>query len=113
MISTNVSKRGQVIEINEISVGISDITTFTPFRVPKTMMIYTFSALDTVTEILRPWQFALETLFYDHTAFFLDIEKRREIPHLEHLPQFQELFSQIALMGLLHQRHIKEQFTFL
>ena len=108
-----VSKRGQVIEINEISVGISDISTFTPFRVPKTMMIYTFSSLTAVTEVLHPWKFALETLFYDHIAFFHDIEKRKEMPHLEHLSQLQELFSQIGLMGLLHQRHIREQFTFL
>ena len=104
-------KRGQSIEIKDVRVGISDITTFTPFRVPKTMMIYTFSSLNTVIKVLQPWAFALETLFYDHTAFFLEMEKRKEMPHMQHLPQLQELFSQIALMGLLHQRHIKDQFN--
>jgi hypothetical protein len=113
-----VTKGGHSIKIKNLSIGINDIVKFTPIHVTGALTIYTFASIEEIITKLLPWQFALETLLVEPKYLFTnfsmeDQEKEKEMPHMQHLPQLQKLFSQVALMGLLHQRSVKEQFPWL
>ena len=106
------TKRGHHLKIHDISIGILDIAYFSPIHIPACIQVYTFTSLDEIISFLEPWQFVLQTLYIEPAYFFLQTQKTEEVFKIEHLSLLQNLFSKSALVGLLHQRTLQEQFSF-
>ena len=83
-----------------------DIAYFSPIYVPSSIQVYTFVSLEEVVSFIEPWKGMLQTLYVEANHFFSKAKEEKEMLEIQHLPLFQKLFSQTALMGLLHQRDL-------